>query len=929
MKQLLITLSLITYALLAFGQEAYILNENFTSNQNGWTLSSNTNRSFEIRNGYFYFDAAKSWVNTLNSPIDESRNFEIETKIYKIGGATDMGFGLAFGRKDNENMFEFDISSNGYYRVMKFTNGSSTNLIEWTVNSNIRKGNASTNILKVVKEGSYFKYYINGVYVNQSFYEKLPGDYVGFAIWNNQKIKIDYLRIKYKGGSSTGNTILNETFSSNRNGWKTGYKGSNSFNIRNGKYVLDLKESDFVFNETTLSSTGNFEIETKLKRLSGQKDRGIGVIWGAKDPSNYYEVSITATGFYRVSEVRNGVFKELIAWASSSLVKKGYYADNILKIIKTGNSHKFYINGTYVNQISNQYLFGTDVGFIGFLNQKIEIDYIKISGDGGTNIKTNTTNIKRDNTIGSTVFYDGFRDNSKGWTIGNNTDAMYNISNGYFEFEHKRTEGSWWNTNKIQLDESKDFMIETSIQRVSGAEGYGYGLVWGRRDNNNQFEFALSSNGYYRIAKSVGGEWEAIHKWTISSAVKKEVYTTNKITLKKIGNTLQYYVNDTYLGSEPYEPFFGTSMGFFVYKQQKIKVDYLKVSYLGEETKTTVNRPVITWKKPSSYTLKTKSPYQMLNACIASKEKPSSIALYVDGKRQSNRDFNIVPTSKTCDYTWKMPIEFDQDGKYTLKLEVTNSGGTSTSTRYIEYTPERTTSNNTTNNTNTKKQKRLALLIGNASYSHGGNLGNPLNDVRSMKTTLENLGFTVLKYENCTQSTIKRAMDEFGTKLKNHDIGLFFYAGHGVQVNGANYLIPTDAKLQSAKDVEYDCVRAGRILAKMEDAGTRTNIVILDACRDNPFERSWSRSTQGKGLAFMNAPIGSLVAYATSPGNVASDGEGSNGLYTESLLKYINMPNVTIEQLFKKVRTAVIEKSNGKQVPWESTSLRGNFYFKE
>ena len=159
-------------------------------------------------------------------------------------------------------------------------------------------------------------------------------------------------------------------------------------------------------------------------------------------------------------------------------------------------------------------------------------------------------------------------------------------------------------------------------------------------------------------------------------------------------------------------------------------------------------------------------------------------------------------------------------------------------------------------------------------------------------------------------------------------VGLFFYAGHGVQVNGHNYLIPVDAKLENENDVEYDSVRADRVLAKMENAGSKTNIVILDACRDNPFERSWHRGAKGNGLAFMNAPSGSIIAYATSPGTTASDGPGNNGLYTSAILKHITTGNITIEKMFKLVRATIMEESEGKQVPWESTSLRGDFYFK-
>ena len=226
-------------------------------------------------------------------------------------------------------------------------------------------------------------------------------------------------------------------------------------------------------------------------------------------------------------------------------------------------------------------------------------------------------------------------------------------------------------------------------------------------------------------------------------------------------------------------------------------------------------------------------------------------------------------------------------------------------------------------------ENRLALLIGNSKYIHGGSLNNSVTDVRAMKRALEDLGFTVLKYENCTQKTMKKAMDNFGIKLKGQDVGLFFYSGHGVQVNGHNYLIPTNAKLHNENDTEYDCVRADRVLAKMESAGTKTSIVILDACRDNPFERSWRKGTKGSGLAFMNAPSGSLIAYSTAPGKTALDGKGKNSPYTYALLKHIRTPNITVLEMFQGVRSTVMVRTGGKQTPWESTSLRGNFYFND
>lgn len=223
--------------------------------------------------------------------------------------------------------------------------------------------------------------------------------------------------------------------------------------------------------------------------------------------------------------------------------------------------------------------------------------------------------------------------------------------------------------------------------------------------------------------------------------------------------------------------------------------------------------------------------------------------------------------------------------------------------------------------------EKVALVIGNSNYLAGVPLPNPENDASDISRMLEAAGFQVMKYIDLKQAEMKIAIDEFGEVLNSSTIGLFYYAGHGIQAKGRNYLIPIDANLETENDVEYNCVDAGRVLAKMEDARNTTNIVILDACRNNPFERSWSRKSTGSGLAFVEAPSGSIIAYSTSPGKTASDGYDRNSPYTASLIQYLDMPNVKIEDFFKLVRSSVREKTGGVQTPWESTSLEGDFYF--
>jgi formylglycine-generating enzyme required for sulfatase activity len=223
-----------------------------------------------------------------------------------------------------------------------------------------------------------------------------------------------------------------------------------------------------------------------------------------------------------------------------------------------------------------------------------------------------------------------------------------------------------------------------------------------------------------------------------------------------------------------------------------------------------------------------------------------------------------------------------------------------------------------------RSEQRVALVIGNGGYESAP-LRNPPNDARAMGTVLRELGFDVIERENLSQKDMKKDIQAFGQRLLKGGVGLFYYAGHGMQVNGRNYLIPVGAQIEHEKQVEYEAVDVGMVLAEMDHARNRLNIVILDACRDNPFSRSFRSGAQG--LASINAPSGTLVGYATAPGSVANDGTGENGIYTGELVKEMKSPGLKVEDVFKQVRSAVREATQGRQVPWESSSLEGDFYF--
>ncbi len=224
----------------------------------------------------------------------------------------------------------------------------------------------------------------------------------------------------------------------------------------------------------------------------------------------------------------------------------------------------------------------------------------------------------------------------------------------------------------------------------------------------------------------------------------------------------------------------------------------------------------------------------------------------------------------------------------------------------------------------TVSEHRIALVIGNGSYKFSP-LANPVNDANDIARALSRCGFEVTKKTDCTRKEMRSAIRNFGDKIKKGGVGLFYYAGHGIQVKGENYLVPVGTTVDREYEVIDECISASSVLRSMDYAGNRLNIIILDACRDNPFKRSFRSSSLG--LARMDAPTGSFLAYATSPGAVAIDGTGRNGLYTAKLLKHMETPNLPIEEVFKRVRVDVVSETNKQQVPWESSSLMGKFFF--
>lgn len=340
-----------------------------------------------------------------------------------------------------------------------------------------------------------------------------------------------------------------------------------------------------------------------------------------------------------------------------------------------------------------------------------------------------------------------------------------------------------------------------------------------------------------------------------------------------------------------------------------------------------VDPPVITWTYPTESVTYVTEKLQNIKVCISSTANVDEVKLYINGTlSESKRDFVIKKAgdNDNCTLNYSKSVYLDE-GENKIQVIATNIGGSTTS--YTRTIKVKASPDIVTNNPSGDKGDRLALIIGNATYHDvNARLRNPKNDADAMSERLTALGFKVIKATDADQQLMKDKIREFGRELKGKKVGLFYYAGHGFQIDGVNYLVPVDADIEDQADAKDACVSVNYLLDKMEVSGTETNLVVLDACRNNPF-RSWTRNSNSGGLSSLDSqPLGSLIAFATQPGNVAEDGSGSNGLYTSAWLKHLQ-PGKNIYEVLTNVNNTVTTSSTSRQVPWFNSSLQGMFIF--
>ncbi|GAA4418918.1 hypothetical protein GCM10023187_52810 [Nibrella viscosa] len=347
----------------------------------------------------------------------------------------------------------------------------------------------------------------------------------------------------------------------------------------------------------------------------------------------------------------------------------------------------------------------------------------------------------------------------------------------------------------------------------------------------------------------------------------------------------------------------------------------------------TVAAPTVSWELPAAERLTVSLNNYTVKACVQGTDI-SQYQLYLNGVPLNGRTIKTVGCSMPIDQSITL-----QSGENDLYIAGTYGGNSFTSEhRYINYqppgaTPGTTTATSSTANTSRTQSNldefsnRQALVIGNSTYQYGNSLDNrPINDARDVAARLEKLGFRVTTITDATKTQIERAIGQFSRVAQNADVTLFFYAGHGLESEGVNYLIPTDAQLEEPEEARLQTIPLDLILSEMKRYKTKVNLVYLDACRNKLF-RSWNRDGIGRGFKTVGQLSQSTkVYYATQPGDVAQNGTGRNGVFTTSLLKYLQR-GVEIEDLMRDVTKDVITNTRNSQQPWSAGTLLTRFTF--
>ncbi|MGD9977092.1 MAG: caspase family protein [Bacteroidales bacterium] len=747
----------------------------------------------------------------------------------------------------------------------------------------------------------------------------IGGNLVDAQVAYNNSKSSDY----YGYSSGEKQLIFVDEFNNDENQWSNGCSRNGEAYVSSGSLIFKSTVTEGAAGCTRslfhIDQRKDFELEARLKWTNGADNQSFYFVFG-KQPSEWsrYNLGISGNGWYIIDKSYLNEYTTQVEWTQSSYVYTNA-TYNTLTVRKAGSRLYYFINGNLVHSMPFESFYGDEIGFQVSATIQIEVDYVKayyVGSSSDENIAYSDFSAYQK----SNFFDDEFNSDANSWSSEVTVNGYAYVSDGNLFFKSTNPDGAAGCIKELPLfDANREFEIESSIKFVNGETDRNIYLIVGKAQSEwNRYNLGFSNSGDYVIDKSYNNEYTDMVSRTFSTLVKQNAY--NKLTVRKVQNTLYYYINENQVFSMPFISFYGNVFGFQVPQNTEIAVDYLRLSYLSkaQQIQKDLLAPEIIMVEP--YIAREQKINETNKQIIVKGKVSDASGMYevvingVEAALDQYGNFQQAVKLAVGDNTISIRATDTQDNSSFYTFYV-NRGATTT---ILPVTQEEKPIINA-------NERRIALVIGNSAYAGGQFLKNPANDAALMVEALKGLGFEVISRTDADKKNMERAIREFSEKLPGYNVALFYYAGHGVQVDGMNYLVPTDAELNRKEDCKWEAISVNFIVEEFEKYPDNTNIVILDACRNDPF-RSWSRGGE-RGFKAILPTSGTIISFATSEGATASDGSGANGLYTQELVKQLQAVQ-PIESVFKKTRVEVERLSNGAQSPQEWSKLKGDFWFK-
>jgi hypothetical protein len=902
-------------------QSKTILFEGFnsSSNPNKWPISNNSTVEFKIASGDYIIDhkiASGGYSSTIAKQYDTSRNFRLSAQIKHVSGVQSNGYGIVFGRKDNSNQHQFFISAGGSFIISKFENGSRTYIKNWTKSSHIKTGSGKYNTLTVKKTGSRFEYLINSKVVYTSYSYKSFGNRTGFIVYDKQKISVGYLSMTYTDSkpnvtnnnntTASGEYVLQDYFTNNKNNWPVkNTSGTTVVGISNSYYNFEhLKASGgWAINiQKRIDTSRDFEITTNIKKISGISNYSYGFQWG-KEGNNSFRFYITGNGYYKIARVVNNKEEVIKKFTKNSAIKTGNGAINTLKIKKEGGYYKYYVNNSYLTQTNFEAFYGHRLGYVVFNKQKIGVDNITIKY-----LKKNNNTIVTNNAL-SVPLHESFTSNSNGWNLSDNSNVKTRISNGKLYIKSNYDKGGAFISKKVNIDTNRDFIIETSITRLTSGASGSIALAFGRKNNTNEFDLFLSNDGSYLLRKLENNNSNKLIPWTSSNAIKKGTYQANKIKIVKSNNLLRIYINDQYINEAPYSNFFGNYMGFSVYNKQEVSIDYLNVTYpsasFNTPPKVVITEPVV---QRGFKIVKTK---KILVKGFAT-DKDGIFEITINGVEAS--------VSGDGSFTANVPLKY---GANDLVVKATDMKQASSTKTFTIKRKSPDVNNDDDDIVVVKDKDKIktdkgfgtyyALLIGVSDYGDGAITdldGLPTKDAQDLANVLiSKYNFkrqnVVILNNSPKANDIIKEFSKLKKKVTDKDNLLVFYAGHGIydEVNQIGAWLPSDADME----YELNLISNSQVVDYLKSIRSKHTLLVSDACFSGSIFKTRSFEKSPKSI---QKKFELTSRKAITSGTLKTVPNKSMFLkYLLDRLKNNQKPYLSARQLFDRIEEPVMNNS--------------------